>query len=275
MPASVHPWIKKQPVVTFYLLAFAITWAGWLPQVAYSRGSFPFDSPLFYILGGIGPGLAAYLVLGVLRGKECVGELFAPLWKWRVGAVWYAVALLANTVFWLAAIRLSGDTRLNVAPPGGWPTLLSTFLIAFFAAIPEEVGWRGFVLPRLQSRTSALAASLMIGVLSALWHIPLLLNVHSVMSSYEVLPYIVYVIALSVLYTWLYNSTRRSLLIVTLFHAASNTFISFIPASAIVIALAAIAVVIAFGPRYLCHQREHRTIDTEPGIAVAVNSTRR
>ena len=170
MTARVSTWERERPVLAFYVLAFAITWLGWVPQAAHSRGLFPFDSPLFYILGGVGPMVAAFIVL---RGKEAYGDLFGPLLPWRVGAVWYAVALFGYVAIWLAATGISGDLRTELDEVGALLALVPVFLLYLLQAVPEEVAWRGFALPRLQSRHSALVSSLIIGILAALWHVHL------------------------------------------------------------------------------------------------------
>lgn len=269
MRARVSTWITQRPVFAFYVLAFAITWLGWLPQAAHSHGLFPFDSVLFYILGGIGPGLAAYLVMQALYGSPGATALFSPLWRWRVNAVWYAIALVGNAVIWQVAARLSVQTSSELQLPETWPALLTGFLMVLVAAIPEEAGWRGFALPRLQSRYGALIASLIIGALAILWHLPLLLTKNSVMATYPLVPYFCYLIALSVLYTWLYNNTRGSLLIVIIFHAAANTVGAFFPAVALITGLLAAIVVIAFGPTRLSRRSALELRQAETSIIAA------
>ncbi|MGC8837883.1 MAG: CPBP family glutamic-type intramembrane protease [Anaerolineae bacterium] len=99
----------------------------------------------------------------------------------------------------------------------------SVFIAMLLSNVWEEIGWRGFALPRFQERFSDLATALLMGVLWMLWHLPLMLTPASPMST---LPWhwdLLFSLALSVLYIWLYNCTRRSLLLVTLFHAMSNT----------------------------------------------------
>jgi len=252
MATHIGEQVKKRPVFAFYILAFTITWLGWLPQAAYSHGLFPFDSPIFYVLGGVGPLLAAYIVLRILHGAGATEELFAPLLRWRVGVGWYAVALCGYPVIWLAALALKGElgTAIDQVTPS--LTLLSAFAITFIAAIPEEVAWRGFALPRLQARHGALVASLIVGAFWALWHLPLLLIEGDVMSTYPMIPYFLELIALSVVYTWLYNSTRGSVLIVTIFHAASNVVGPFVGIEQTVAAfLAAAVLVMLYGPARL------------------------
>jgi membrane protease YdiL (CAAX protease family) len=94
------------------------------------------------------------------------------------------VALFGYVAIWPAAIAIGGDARTEIAEAGPLLALIPIFLMYVLQAVPEEVAWRGFALPRLQSRHSALLSSLIVGVLSALWHLPLLLTEGSVMATY-------------------------------------------------------------------------------------------
>lgn len=267
-------WVRRQPVGALYALAFLFTWLGWLPQAAYSRGWFPFDSPLFYVLGGVGPLLAAFVVQSALRGSSAIGELFLPLGRWKVGWPWYAAALLLYPAAWLAALLWRGDLAEQAAQLGPLASVLMAFAVAFAAAIPEEIAWRGMVLPRLQARYSALVSSGIIGALALVWHLPLLWNRGNVMSTYGLLPFAVEVLALTVLYTWIFNNTRGSLLLVTLFHAATNAAGAFLGwQQGVVLLVIAAAVVAVFGPAHLTRQggrvEEQPGAESMPGRAAA------
>lgn len=251
MNTRVTTWMRRQPILAFYLLAFAITWLGWVPQAAHSHGLFPFDSPIFYILGGVGPLLAAYLVLRALRGGDALNELFSPLFRWRVGGIWYVVAFVGYPAIWLATLGLSGSAGEELGKIGPLSRLIPAFLVYVVAAIPEEVAWRGFALPRLQARHNALMASLIVGALWAIWHLPLLLTQGTTMSTYPWLPFFLCVVARSVLYTWMYNSTQGSLVIVTLFHAVSNTVGTFVAAEVLVTGILAALLIVVYGPARL------------------------
>ncbi len=97
--------MKKHPVVWFYVLAFAISWSGWLPMVAGSRGIAPFGHPLFQVLlllPAIGPALAAIIVTAARDGKAGINHLLKPLLQWRVGAIWLMIAVTAPALLLLA-----------------------------------------------------------------------------------------------------------------------------------------------------------------------------
>lgn len=140
MTDSIGAWIRRQPVAAFYVLAFTITWAGWLPQAAHSRDLFPFDSPLFYVLGGLGPGLAALIVRRVLHGEAAVKELFEPFLRWHVGLVWYGVVVLGYPAAWVLTSVVNGDLGAELDELSSLLGLLLSVLIYLVAAVPEEAG---------------------------------------------------------------------------------------------------------------------------------------
>lgn len=257
MSKALSASMKRHPLLAFYVLAFAVTWIAWAPQVAYSRGLIGFNIPALYVTGGAGPLIAAYLVLLALDSRSVNSELFGSLLQWRIRPQWYVVGVLGYFVVWLAALAWdsgSGAIREAVALS---PGLLTGFAVSAVAAVPEEVGWRGFALSRLQARHSALVSSLIMGVLWGLWHLPLLLDKTNVMSRYPFVPYMLCVIAVSVVYTWIFNSTGGSVFAVTLFHAASNALAGpFVGAEQTVLfAAVALALVIAFGADCLSTSR--------------------
>jgi len=102
-------------------------------------------------------------------------------------------------------------------------SLVPLFIMNLLSNVWEEIGWRGFALPRLQNHFNALLASFIMGLIWSLWHLPLMLNPNNPMSGFPWYAEIVFSLALTVIYTWMFNSTRGSLLFVTLFHAMSNT----------------------------------------------------
>jgi len=252
---------RRYPVAIFYLLAFAITWLGWAPQALHARGAFPFDSPLLGVLGGAGPTLAAVLVLLAIKGKDGPRELFAPLAWWKSSWGWWVVAFLGW--FAIAAVAL-GVGALFGQPFGAalrfnWLALPAIFVTMLLSNVWEEIGWRGFALPRLQERHGDLTIACIMGLLWSLWHLPLYLNPASPMSELPWLGDVVFSIALTVLYTWLYNNTRGSLFFVSIFHAMSNTVAFALAESGVfvssygyvvgVTAALALAVVLLRGPR--------------------------
>ena len=230
--------VRRYPLVAFFTLAFGLTWANWLPQALAARGLLSITVPSFLaILAGYGPAIAAIVVTALTTGKPGLRRLVGRLTRWQVGPHWYAIALLTPLAISLTAIGLhllTGGTTITItqsslqlAPAGApaWQHILLLFLLFTlgFDGLGEELGWRGYALPKLEARWSALVASLILGVLWAAWHLPYALTPGSVMASTPLHWFFLGVLASSILYTWIFNNTQGSVLITILFHAAGNT----------------------------------------------------
>ncbi len=221
--------LKNHPVASFYVLAFLFSWLGWVPQALQARGMFPFDHPaltiLFTLLGGGGPTFAAIILMLILKGKSGPGELFAALGNFRAGWAWYLVAFLGMPL--ITAVALSAGWLFGQPLPDfagfAWVSILPMFIGMAIWNVWEEIGWRGFALPRLQEKHSALITSIVMSILWTLWHLPLLLNPSNPMSGLALGGEFLFSFGLTVIYTWLYNNTQGSLFFVTVFHAMSNT----------------------------------------------------
>ena len=207
--------VRRYPLVVFFVLAYALSWWPWI--------LYAFDlSPLPIV--GFGPFLAAIVVLAVTRGKAGVMALLRRMVRWRVSPVWYAVALLLPVAITAAATVLNvlfGAQAPSSAELSGWTGLVPGFLLLLlvpgFGGAWEEPGWRGYALPRLQVGRSALLASLILGLLWAFWHLPLMVVGEVNWSD------IVLVIAASVVFAWVFNSASGSVLIAMVMHATNNT----------------------------------------------------
>jgi membrane protease YdiL (CAAX protease family) len=162
-------------------------------------------------------------------GFRGLGQFLGQALRWRVGVQWYAYALLAPAAIRLAVIALhisKGGSISDLSDPSRWLAIPSTFLIVLLIGGPtgEEFGWRGFLLQRVQPLCGLLGAAILIGVVSALWHLPLFWISGTAQSHLPFALFVVRTVALSVISTWLYNGTKRSLLFVLLFHASLNTW---------------------------------------------------
>lgn len=263
--------MAKHPVRWFYLLAFGISWLGWVPLALGSYGIHPLDRPylqLLLILPGIGPALAAVLVTHIAYGKPSVRDLFTPFGHWRVGFGWYLVAVFGPFLLFAAGQGLTrwlGFTATTSSQGNLFSLTLSALVMSLLSNPWEEVGWRNFALPHLQRRYTALTATLIVGVLWGLWHLPLFFWRGHPLSQSPFLPWFISTVAVSFVYTWIYNGTRGSLLLVTLFHIAFNTFGAvFRGVSAtslgILSFLIAVALVASLGGEHLSRQERVRQV---------------
>jgi membrane protease YdiL (CAAX protease family) len=208
--------VREQPLVAFFVLAYALSW--WPSLIYLATGSGP---PIL----GCGPFLAAVTVLALTTGRHGIRALFTSMLKWRVGLRWWMVAILAPVVMTCIAAGLNialGAPAPSAADLENWPSIFSTALVILLVPIAggawEEPGWRGYALPRLLTGRSALDASLVLGALWALWHVPLFLTGKQHWSD------LVLVLLVSVFVTWLFQNALYSVLVTMVFHATNNAF---------------------------------------------------
>ena len=162
-------------------------------------------------------------------------DLGSRLVRWRVGWQWYLVVILGPAAFSLAVAGVyvlllggswSGAAQMLAALREGPLVLLPLFLLilALTDGLGEELAWRGFALPRLLTRYNALAASLILGMLWALWHLPLVWTEGATLYQQPIWLFLLDITAKSVLFTWVFLRTRGSVLLAMLLHGATNLF---------------------------------------------------
>ena len=282
--------VRRHPLAAFLVLTYGLSWALWIPlDIFRDATSGPFTS-IALLIGSNVPSVVAIVLTAVGFGKGATRKLLGQLLIWRVGWRWYLV-LLAPTALVVGTITLVAVTRGGPTAALAMPLLNAIFFVAFMtfpgSAVGEEIGWRGFALPRLQARRTALTASLVVGSLHGLWHLPLWLrgDADHRLSAYPA--FLIQALALAVIYTWLYNNTKGSLLIVALFHTATNA-----PLTLVLLPLgienwilpfwlmagftvvAAVVVVAVFGPTNLSrHPRQ--TQPATPADAVTADAVTR
>ena len=224
--------LTRHPLVLFFVLAYALTWAVEIPLVAAARGwtGRP-ASPAIHYWGAYGPLLAAFITTAATEGAAGCRRLLGQMARWRVQPLWWLVALSPLLLCALTAVvlrELRGSWidpgafgRVNFLPDLGAGALLLWLLTS---GLGEETGWRGFALPRLQQSHSALAASLMLALLWIGWHAPALFYLPSYTRlGLSVLPMFALGIAAgSVFLTWLYNGSQGGLLLAIVWHGTFN-----------------------------------------------------
>lgn len=273
---QVREFLKRHALICGIALMVLFTWP---VDLAHSK-VIPVEVPFaIYITLGYGFIVASVLMTWLTLGGRAVVDLLKRFLIWRVDWRWYATALLIFPAIFSLAVALNA---LLTATPPDFSTVFAHQIFGAAASLPlyvlpfllfdaltngEEIGWRGFVLPRVQAKTNALTAALIVGVIWAAWHIPKFLSPGNT-SPFGL--FAIEMVAHSILYTWIYNNTRGSLLLVTLFHAAGNTAGVFLPGgttvsggnvSAFVIQIAlevivAVIVVLVAGPERLSRSQE-------------------
>lgn len=232
-PSSIS-WIEKHSLVLYFVLAYAVTWSFHIPLVLSKRGLIQAQIPMaIHYLGAFGPLISALILTALTEGMNGIRAVVTRWFKWRVAMRYYAFAILGPIGLFTLAVLFNRLTS------GGWADLallgeadylpylgfLGTLLLWLLTyALGEETGWRGYALPRLQRKYSAASATLILAVIWACWHIPAFFyrDTYIQMGILGFPMFLVSITFATMVFTWLYNSTNGSLLLVILFHAFFN-----------------------------------------------------
>lgn len=232
--------MRRHPLLFYFLLAFGFTWGWEIPVYALAHQQLLFPWVV------LSPTLAGFVMAGITEGRAGMVRLLRRVVLWRVAMRWYLVVLLILPAVWFGSLFLSPGGIAAFRVPGSslLLTYLSIFVLAFFAALlVEEFGWRGFALPRLQRQQGPLLGTLLLGSLWALWHLPIWAFFPGSMGAgtsflsftfaITYLGFVGYIMAEAVLITWIFNHSRGSLLLASLFHASggstSGSFLALFP----------------------------------------------
>lgn len=217
----------NRSLMLYFVLAYAISWSIGIPLALKHQGILAISIPdwLHYFVA-YGPLLSALLVTYFSEGSHGIKQLGAKMLLWKVHPIWWAVAvspLLVGALCMAALGLVTGEPialaelgNVNFLPPLG---LAALPLWLFTFGIGEEVGWRGFALPRLQRSRSALQATLILSVLWALWHLP---QFFYLFDPAIAIGWLLGLMCGAVLFTWLFNSSNGSILIVAIWHGCFN-----------------------------------------------------
>lgn len=214
-------------LVAYFILACAISWTIEIPLALAKQGIIQpvFPQWVHYFLS-YGPMLSALIVTWGTEGQKGLQELWGRITRWRVGSIWWLAAfspLIIGFVL-ILAVNLFTEYKISLAELGVVPFLPplgigALFLWILTSGIGEEIGWRGYALPRLQNDHNALHSTLILTVLWALWHVPLFFYL------FDPAIAIGWAFALytgAIVFTWLLNSTEGSILIAAIFHGCFN-----------------------------------------------------
>jgi membrane protease YdiL (CAAX protease family) len=235
---SIKNALIRHPLAAFFLLAYAISWSIELPVILahLQKGAHLEDGTLLLFLGSFGPSVAALIVSAASEGRAGVRRLLERLLPWRASVAWTLIALYGFLALGLPAITLLGVASVSealaqlplalVAVP---LNALTSFLV--LGPLGEELGWRGYALPRLQAAYGALAGSGVLGLLWAYWHAPLMLFPDwrgDLPVGAFLIAYPLYTIPLTIIFTWVFNGSGGSAFVTTVLHAAFNYTVFFL-----------------------------------------------
>ena len=231
--SGLKAFVKQNPLLSMYVVLFALAWAVMIPQALHSQGLISVPIPMWLeILTGWAPGIAAVVVTSVASGRAGVRELLGRFRIWRVGTQWYLLALFALAALILGGIGLHVlfGRALPVIPAAGASAgnIALGFTILIVAGVlinTEEIAWRGFALPRLQAKYGVLVGCVLLAIPQVALHLPLFfVKENPFLPTVGLAAFSAFSIAMVFIYAFLFNKAGGSLLIVTLMHASQNAW---------------------------------------------------
>lgn len=273
-----RPGVGGRLVIAFFALTIVSGWAVWVPAALMFRGSsartlttLPLGLLALQTIGAVTPSLCAYVLLKASGRRDLIAWIGSRYRLWRVHPAWYllasllvpAITLLSMLVRWLIdpGFRVSPSSPLGemVADIGiaGVVLVFPVMTLGLMASSPllEEFGWRGFALPALQARWSALTSSLVLGMAWGLWQLPLFFAYGE-----SVLYSVLLIVPQTVLMTWVVNSAAGSMLLAMLFHASlAVSLTALYPGSHSLVEVVltwtvTVAITLVYGPRSLTNK---------------------
>jgi membrane protease YdiL (CAAX protease family) len=272
-----RPSRTDRPAWPFFALTYGLSWLFWIPAALMGQDVTTLSVTLLMALGGIGPMVSGVVLTYLKQDRAAQRDYWRRVIQFnRIGPGWYTVigltvpalttlAVLLDRLVGGQGAQLEAAQRFLSRPLAILPFAIFTLI---FGPIPEELGWRGYALDRLQARWSALASSLILGLAWTLWHLPLFFIAgtyqHQLgLGSPSFWIFMLDKVPQSILMTWLYNHNQRSTLSAVLFHFTINFTGELFALTAraeryqvLLWVVAAIAVTLIWGPKTLTRQRE-------------------
>jgi uncharacterized protein len=259
-------WTKRHQLISFFGITFAIMF-GVMFAFIYLSPNQPLQPwSLVWFFSIFSPSIGALMVAWIIGGPSEIKRLLSGLTRWKVAFRWYlAMAFLILGPLAIALVYLAlGNPSAGPVYGETIPGVLLKLLFMFFSGpLAEELGWRGFALPRLEAKHNALVSSLILGVIWTCWHIPTFFVTGLTQTTIPFPIYLVLVTTVTIYLTWLYNNTGGSLVITVLGHFAYNatTFLTgvlrlmpamlFYMTAGPLLALVVVGVILVFGSRNL------------------------
>jgi membrane protease YdiL (CAAX protease family) len=231
--STLRVWLDSHSLLAFFLFAYAFSWLFWLAPAFGLRGAVGL---LLLYVGVFGPAVAAAAITRLTGGS--LRAWFRELVRFRAAPRWYA-AVIGFPILLVTALTgvylLTGGTIETSLLGERLAAYLPLLVVWTLAGTGEEPGWRGFALPRLQERLSPVRATLVLGVVWALWHLPLLAAADEPSHGLDALPlvgvsvlFVAAIVGYAFFYTYLWNRTRNVWLAILLhgsFTAANGAFV--------------------------------------------------
>ena len=240
---SIPRLVQKYPITAYCLLTFMITWGlkYWYALVRTNSYLPPFN---FSLIAQFGPSLAGVCLISLTEGREGIWHAIKSILNWHINPWWVLLAFGFEPVlffsfsflYWLKYGKFLYDSGATLA--SSIAAIGLTFMIGLFRwGLAEEIGWRGWMFPKLQSKLSPLMASIALAVVNTLWHIHptsladiALSREGAYLNGYfpEAIERLIITIPITLVQTFIFNNTKGSLLLIVIYHSASNTSYFFI-----------------------------------------------
>ena len=241
--AGIRGFIRRRPLLSFFLMANLLSWVAWTPYVLSATGLGVWDFHFPALLGStqtlgvlpgayLGPITAAFVVTLVADGKPGLRRWVGRMLRWRISWVWY-VSIIVAVPFALTSISLAlADGAVQMPSASVLVAYVPVMIFQMLTTgLAEEPGWRDFATPRLQKRYGAFVGMMILGPLWGVWHLPLFFSEWGGwpdVTALRVLEFIASCFTFSVVMTWVFNRTKESLPLVMLLHVSVNTYFSIV-----------------------------------------------
>ena len=225
----------RKELISFFVISFLWMWLINFVRILDARNVLTINPILSMVMGYIavfGPGVAAFILTFRSSGKAGAKSLWKRGWQFDFKKIWLLPTILLIPVAAVLTLAIMNLLNISLDWEAALPLAMLVpigLLIWLLGAYPEEYGWRGYALPRLLEKFSPLTASLILGAVWGIWHLPLHFIPTTTQFVIPVWQYLLLTLVLSVLYTWLYLGTNGNLFIASLFHASGNIAGALIP----------------------------------------------
>ncbi len=222
----------------------------------------------------LGPTFAAFVIAAITEGKSGVRDLWRRFWNRNLSVKWLLVALLCLPVLRLLAgilTQILSKPAYPLLEEGGILAVGTGILLGLFCGLKEEFGWRGYALPRFQAKWNALTSSIVLGIITALWHLPTFFTPGEPLFGSELGIWLGWNMLIQIVgYTWIFNNTNGNILALVLFHATTSVGLFNVDGVYYigVLLLAAILIVAVFGPKNLVRQGREQPVEQPEAEAV-------
>lgn len=223
--------MSKRPLAVFLAVTFSFSWLLWALMILSQRGLLPFRVPTHWS-GSFGPAVGALVAAAATGGRAGVRALLARLLRWRAGpGVWLVAGLgiVAADAAALAVYALRTGAWPHLAPFTHWGALAvyAPVILLIGGPLGEEIGWRGFLQPRLEARMAPLWAALLVGIAWSAWHAPLVWLEGASQRGASIVAFALAVVPLAIVFAWVLHRSGGSLLLPLALHTSINT-VSFV-----------------------------------------------